>query len=398
MSKYILPDFKRLNPYKINKVNEKIKLSKTYNPEVEVKPTKDIYQRSLSKLVQNQDLMSKDYKILIFYLDDIERRGMFNKLINSFFNDLLKFPSHRKFLRPLTYYIYNNYDTSINLKEVYKSLYIVGKNLKDKEKYKFIKYKIDLNKDVKMFLNSVKREFYSCNNEDDIEVTMKKVFMRKTDKFYLSCMVKFIIENHRNENLYKDFFSAIKLMSLDLKKEVFVGILEVYVNENDVDKYPDPWFKLILDYLDDPYSSTNTKWSGIRNELKEVFRRWNNSTQLYNFFMNITGYVDEERLEFWKDYIENIYRIRYYEHLENALVMEFKNHVFIEFAKHGNASYIYDKRIKSIDDISMNSQKYKSASDLKDPYQGTKMIHYNGVWQEKFSDTIRNLGYKKSRW
>lgn len=397
MSKYILPDFKKLNPYKINRVNNKIKSSKLYNPEVEIKPGRDIYLRSLSKLVQNQDLMSRDYKILIFYLDDIEKRGMFNKLINSFFNDLFKFPSHRKFLRPLTYYIYNNYDISINLKEVYKSLYIVGKNLKDKEKYNFIKYKIDLNKDVKMFLNSVKREFYSCKDEDDIEKTMKKVFMRKTDKFYLACMVKFIIENHRNENLYKDFFNAVKLMSLDLKKEVFIGILESYVNENDIDKYPDPWFKLILEYLDEPYSSTNTKWNGIRDELKEVFRRWNNSTQLYNFFMNITGYVDKERLEFWKGYIDNIYRIRYYEHLENALVMEFKNHVFIEFAKHGNASYIYDKRVKSIDDISMNSQKYKSASDLKDPYQGTKMIH-SGSWQWKFKRAIENLGYKESRW
>ena len=95
MSKYILPDFKKLNPYKINIVNNKIKSSKLYNPEVEIKPGRDIYLRSLSKLVQNQDLMSRDYKILIFYLDDIEKRGMFNKLINSFLNDLFKFPSHR---------------------------------------------------------------------------------------------------------------------------------------------------------------------------------------------------------------------------------------------------------------------------------------------------------------
>ena len=54
MSKYILPDFKKLSPQKINRVNNKIKLSKLYNPEIEIKPGKDIYLRSLSKLVQNQ--------------------------------------------------------------------------------------------------------------------------------------------------------------------------------------------------------------------------------------------------------------------------------------------------------------------------------------------------------
>lgn len=397
MSKYILPDFNRLKPKRIEKLDNKLKTSKLYNPEIELKPHKSIYLTSLNKLLKNEPLLSKDYKTLLFYLDDIERRGYFQIFHNIFLKEINNFRTHRKFLRPLLYYIYEYYDTSSNLRKIYDSLYIVGKKIKNKEKYNVIKYKIDLNKDVKMFLNSVRREFYNCKTEDDMEQTMKKVFMRKTDKFYLACMVKFIIENHRNEAFYKEFLNAIKLMNLDLKKEVFVGILECYVNEKDLDKYPDMWFKLILEYLDEPYSSTNNKWNGIRNELKEVFRRWNNSTQLYNFFMNITGYVDEERLEFWKEYINNIYRIRYFEHLENALVMEFKNHIFVEFAKHGNASYVYDKKVKNIDEIIMDSQKYRYAGVLKDRNLGKQMIHSTG-WQYKFSDVIKNLGYKKSRW
>lgn len=397
MSQYILPDFNKLKPKRIENLNKRIKSSRLYNPEIEFKPPRNVYLNSLNKLVTNQILLSKDYKTLLFYLNDLEIKGYFSKFYNKFSQYIKSDKNHRRFLRPLLYYIYEYYDTSIYLQDVYKNLCVVGTKLNNKEKYKSIKYKVDLNKDVKMFLSSVRREFYNCKTYNDMEETMKKVFMRKTDKFYLVCMVKFIIENHRNELFYREFFNVLKLMSLDLKKEVFIGILESYLGEDDINKYPDVWFKLILENLDEPYNPTNTKWKGIRKELKEVFRKWNNSTQLYNFFTNITGYVDEERLEFWKGYIGNIYRIKYFENLENALVMEFKNHVFIEFAKHGNASYIYTKKVKSIDDIIMNSQLYKSASDLKDPRKGSKMIH-SGLWQLKFKDVIEDLGYRKSRW
>ena len=52
MSKYILPDFNRLKPKRIEKLDNKLKTSKLYNPEIELKPHKSIYLTSLNKLLK----------------------------------------------------------------------------------------------------------------------------------------------------------------------------------------------------------------------------------------------------------------------------------------------------------------------------------------------------------
>lgn len=402
IDKYITPNFNNLKPIKIIRANENIKKSKHYDPAVELKPTKDRFRYAFNLFIKGEYLYLKHYKVLLFYLNDIEQQNYFDKLYDSFILRINSFRAYRGFIRPLTSYIYNYYDSSNNIVSVYDLLRIIAPKLKDTEKYQIIKSIPTKNSLYKGFLYDIKKQFYNVKDSKEIEEILKKVFMTRSDKFYLECMVRFIINNHLNKNLMVEFRSAINRMELETKKEVFTGILEIYTKENDIDKYPDIWFDMILKYLGEPYSQANTKWNGISENLKETFRRWNNSKHLYEFFSKTVSGGDQRRLDFWKQYIDSIYRIRYFAELDNALVMEFKNDVFVEFAKENNALYIYNKKVQNIDNITVNVNSGKLSKSekikyLKDRDLGDRLFH-RGYWEDDFEKILKRLNYNKGGW
>ena len=80
--------------------------------------------------------------------------------------------------------------------------------------------------------------------------------------------------------------------------------------------------------------------------------------------------------------------------------MEFKNHLFVEFAQHSNALYYYDKSVKNIDMIDANqSQRWGNLSIyyLKDKDLGSRMMH-SGDWTYKFEKELKRLNYNKGGW
>lgn len=400
IDKYIAPNFDNLKPVKIIRANENIKKSKHYDPAVELKPTKDRFRYAFNLFIKGEYLYSKHYKVLLFYLNDIEQQNYFDKLYDSFILRINSFRAYRGFIRPLTSYIYNYYDSSNNIVSVYDLLRIIAPKLKDSEKYQIIKSIPTKNSLYKGFLYDIKKQFYNVKESKEIEEILKKVFMTRNDKFYLECMVRFIVNNHLNKDLMIEFRAAINRMELETKKEVFIGILEIYAKENDIEKYPKVWFTMILEHLGEPYSQSNTKWNGIDENLKEIFRLWNNNENIYNFFINEATDGDKRRLNFWREYINSIYRIRYYPNLNKALVMEFKNHLFVEFAQHSNALYYYDKSVKNIDMIDANqSQRWGNLSIyyLKDKDLGSRMMH-SGDWTYKFEKELKRLNYNKGGW
>ena len=400
INKYNIPNFNDLKPKEIIMVNKKIQQSKYYNPDIESKTTEERFDKAFNMFKADEYLYSKHYKVLLFYLNEIEKQNYFDKLYNSFKSRINSFKSYKGFVRPLASYIYNYYNSSVNIDSVYYLLRIMVANLKDSERYdniKAISLKNDIDKD---FLCDIKYQFYNVKDDNEIDEILKKVFMSRSDKFYLECMVKFIINNHLNKDLIEEFKEAIGRMDLETKKEVFVGILEIYVDEKDIDKYPKVWFTMILEHLGEPYSQVNTKWNGIDDRLKEIFRLWNNNENIYNFFINEATDGDKQRLNFWKQYINSIYRIRYYPNLNKALVMEFKNHLFVEFAQHSNALYYYDKQVKNIDMIdAYQSQRYGelSINYLKNKYLGSRKLH-SGAWTFNFEQELRRLNYNKGGW
>jgi len=401
--KYILPDFTYLTPKKIDDSIRIIKRSKLYNPDIEMKPHKDKFEAALKKLINNEELYKKDYKILIYYIDSLENRGYFNKFYTRFNKDLSTLNSLRSFISPFASYMYNSYDGFKNTDTIYKMFKSIEGKIDNKEKYKNIRNKLKSCSSNVYFLNKVKTDFKNIKNQIDIETATKSVFMKTTDKFYYECIKEFIIINYLDENLWDFIKRSFNSMDLKIKKSIVEAVLLKYKGNFNINSYPDRWFKLILEEFKDPYGPLKNKWNGISDDAREVFRVWNNNKNLYDFFENRVEGGDRARLKFWKQYINEIYRIEYFADLQDALVMEFKSHVFIEFAKKGNALYMYSKKVIDIEYIKDELRRgYKSTTKkmqiLKDKNRFIDKINHAGSWEDKFETQLWKFGYKKSRW
>lgn len=398
---YIKPRFKSIKPYSILKSISEIEKSKYYNPDfvLDKEPSEDKFKVAYRKFENNEELTTKEYKILAYYLEVINKHGNLNIYFNSFNINFNRFVGYRGFVRPLLSFIYNYELRSIACKTTYEAVKKVVNKLKDKEKFKNVYITVKSNSKLDGYTNNIRQQFKKANTLEEIELLLKKYFIKNTDKFYFYCMVEYIAINHKNEDLFEKYRDTVNNMPLELQQEVFKGILEHYVDNYDVDSYPDRWFDLIGKILKEPYSASNTRWDNISDKCKEAYRRWNNNKYLYDFFSNTVEGGDQERLDFWKKYIDSIYRIRYFKEANDALIMEFKEHVFAEFAQKGNALYIYDKKVYSIDHLEkLASIKRITVHDLKDVNIVFKKKPHMPGWQGTFEILIKRLGYEPGRW
>lgn len=397
---FILPIFKKLSPIKINMSVRQVKQSKMYNADYSIKePSKEKFEEAFRKLKNDENLRTKDYRILSYYLNVLDKNNYLEKYIKSFIKDISRFIGYRGFVRPLLSYVYNFYDNDENSRIIFALELKVIDKLSNKEKFQYINktFADYSNKDI--FLNRIENLFSGCNTENDINELLKKIFLKETDKFYSKCMINFILKKFKDDELFDICKSAVKMMELSMQQIVFKGIMDNYIDVMNVDLYPDRWFKEIGETLKEPYSRANTRWNNMEDKYKETYRRWNNSNYLYEFFNNVSG--DRVRLEFWKKYINSIYRIEYFSKINDALVMEFKNHVFVEFAQMGNALYIYDKRIYDLDKIKHNTQhhtKTECVNILKNPGLMEKKLMHRGDWQLTFKRELNRRGYEQDRW
>lgn len=399
---YILPDFKNLNTYWIDNSIQKIKKSRLYRPDFEAKPSIEKYIKAVQLLKNNQKLYKRDYKVLIFYLDRVEKENLFHKFLQSFVNNINSFSGVRTFIRPFHNYIYNFYDKSSNVPRMYTLLRALQRGFPDKEKYKKISDKISASENIDIFLKNIKTEFKHFKAETEIDDYCRLVFLKNTDRFYYECMKEFIVANYLNDDLGSLFTNVMGKMELEIKKHIFREILLNYKDNYNTDSYPEGWFKLIHKELKDPYDPSNQRWHGIEEEVREIFRRWNVDKRISDFFGTVVG-GDQRRLEFWKQYANNVYRIEYFKDVNDALVMQFKDHTFVEFAEHNNALYIYNKihidveivKSKISSSILSKNEKLKM---LKDRNVVLKWMAHRGEWEYDFNHTMLSLGYRKSRW
>ena len=139
IEKHMIPNFKNIRPTLIQISSERVKKSRYYAPDIESKPPKDRFKIAFDKLRRGDQLFSRDYKILLFYLNEVEQQYSFKKLYDSFNMKIDTFKSYRGFVRPMTSYIYNHYDRYENIRYIYKSLRFVTTKLKENNKYTIIK-------------------------------------------------------------------------------------------------------------------------------------------------------------------------------------------------------------------------------------------------------------------
>ena len=135
---YIKPRFKSIKPYSILKSISEIEKSKYYNPHfiLDNEPSEDKFKITYRKFENNEELTTKEYKILAYYLHVINKHGNLNIYFNSFNSNFNRFVGYRGFVRPLLSFIYNYELRSIACKTTYEAVKKVINKLKDKEKFK----------------------------------------------------------------------------------------------------------------------------------------------------------------------------------------------------------------------------------------------------------------------
>lgn len=399
---YIMPHFKNLKPIKIEESVINLRKSNCYKfqENILVEPEKDKFEEAFKKFREGNELLTKDYRILCYSIDTINKESYLMEFCKKILKNINNFVAYRGFVRPILSYIYNFYEDSNSTYKVYCLLMSVSKNLSEKSKFQYINEVVERNSTNTDFLKEIENRFRNIKLEFEIQDLSKKCMLKDTDKFYLKSMIDFTIKNHNVDELFECCKVSVNNMNLSMQQEVFKGILDFYINELDLEKYPDRWFKEISNILKDPYSGANTRWNELGEKYKETFRRWNNSKYLYDFFENKVG-GDRQRLEFWKKYINSIYRMEYFKDLDDALVMEFKNHVFVELAKYGNALYIYKKDIYNIDTIKKYISIYsktKCINHLKDRTIMDERLKHKRYWQSDFKYQLKRRGYEQDRW
>ena len=158
---YIKPRFKNIKPYSILKSISEIEKSKYYNLDfiLDKEPSEDKFKIAYRKFENNKELTTKEYKILAYYLEVINKHGNLNIYFNSFNINFNRFVGYRGLVRPLLSFIYNYELRSIACKNTYEVVKKVINKVKDKEKFKNLYITVKSNSKLDGYTNSIRQQF-----------------------------------------------------------------------------------------------------------------------------------------------------------------------------------------------------------------------------------------------
>ncbi len=396
MGDYVLPNFKLYKPQYLDDSIKQIKKSKLYKANYDKQPKREMVEEALNKIRNNEVLSKRDIKALSFHLLTLEMEGLFDRYYKTFVIHFNEIRSKTYYIRPLLGYLYNS--RAKHKERIYEVMKAIIKvSTKRKQNYTEVFNLVESTAYVNEFINKIKIKFTKIASQNDISRLCQELYMKVADELYNECIAEFIIANYLDDRLWNFYKDTITNMTQELKKRIFKSVMLNYMDEYDVASYPKQWFQLIYRQLGDPYDPINHRWKGLEEE-KEVFRRWNIDENIEKFFEQIVG-GDKRRKSFWKRYINNIYRIEYFEEASKALALEFKNHMFVEFAESGNACYYYHKNdfdINKVREVLKGSSLNRSAK-VKFLKQGTDKKNHSGDWEYQFDYSLRSLGYTRSR-
>lgn len=406
---YILPNIDEIKPFHINNSIEKIKESSLYKEGNEFSFNKDQFEISYNKLKINMDLNIRDCRVLIQRIDVIAKDEYYNRFYKIFTRKIMKVKYKGYFIRALIKYLYDEID-KYYVKSIYNFLKKIIEDINHSNSlskaYSKLSNKIKISGNLEDFLSSIKKEYSCVKDIDSIDKLNREYCINQTNFFYSECISDFICNNYLKRALWDFSSNSINVMTLEQQKSIFKIIMRNYENEYNIDKYPEDWFRLIEHYLKEPFDPVNTRWHNMKDEA-EIFRRWNIKVNIEKFFEREVIGGDRRRKEFWKKYINNIYRINFFKDLERFLVMEFESHTIIEFANKNNACYCYDKSYLDLIKIENNIinarlSKSKKIKKLKVKEQARFNIGHRDSkyykWEDKFERELKKQGYKKGRY
>ena len=402
---YEIPNFKYLTPYNIrlaNKVIEENKYCKMSKGEYDYT---DKLEKAISSLKNLEDISIVLLRALIHNLEKDSIKIQQVKILKEYRRRLIRHKKtlRRRDIRPLLFYIYDEKNCA---KKVFKELKIISQNLEVVKKYNIVKTIVNKSNN----LDAMKEEILKIlenKSSNEIENYLERLLLQKSFKIYDEILMRNVFRGFLNNKFTNEMSQEYNLLDYKLKKKLYILVLEYILDNSINNELMDHWIKEILDVLGEPYDPSNNKWSGISENLKELVRMWNTKHKLNRYFNEVyTG--DIRRRNFWWNYRKSIYRIEFFERYAKALIMEFKNHLIIEFGESGNACYVYELKDKNMNgvisfldipeysDVSYKGKgKGKVIKFFKNKEKCDFKFDHHGAWEKRLKKDLFYRNYRR---
>ena len=371
--------------YEKEKINETSLFSILYN----LQDTKEIFEDNYK--AKFEFFLDK----IIWLLESIENITLNSQIIEALYNDMIIFFTDKEIIErifKISDLDYIQKETS-NLPKV--NIFFEAKNS---------------NKSVADFFEE---KFYKTISSKSLDINDFEIdyYISRTTRAFNFIFKRFLFKRLCNISFENDFLNNKKifnlfeeiLTNLVEKKEIYKMILYFY-REISVENYPDRWFRDMYDKLgelDREDKGYTGHWEDFSEKDRAIFKKWLLEEKLEKFFTKEVN--DPERTKFWKKYINSLDKIDFFQDLNQAIIMEFKNHTVVEFGERNNASYVYSKNDLDLKEI-RRKQRLRTLSTwtLKNSNNPIKLKENNkkyrwghsGRWQEDFKYKLSQLGYK----
>lgn len=204
---------------------------------------------------------------------------------------------------------------------------------------------------------------------------------------------------------------------------LLVGLLNRYDRSSRKDQSHQELKDFALVHWKNPQISSSIRWGLVSDRVRKMVSRWFAKDDLLLFFSLLqgSGSVDQARLDFWLQFVDQIeytrivmgyhaisrmdrdfvdYRTnnrgRFSELVgggvsNNAFIMRIGDYFFVEFSETGNACYIFDSRTIPFEFDSSKIQR----SAMRNQAAALDRILHQSIWQYNALTKLRNLGIHK---
>lgn len=408
--------FDNLEPSEISSSLNRIESSKFYKGRTSLAFSENDFKESLNKLIYNKSLTEKDYLILLSFLERIEKKQIY-KLLNNLKDSPIRNNIVNKGLKLIMDNVYSDVLAFKQKELLYNMIYNYFVENQHLKRNLDLGDKIIKSDNLSLYLDCLKKDISSLRynpytaRKFSFDSYIRNYYIKNSSEYYFRCLSIYLKNNYLDNEVWKSNEKSIKAQPLEKRNKIIKSILwDLYCNRQkiDISEYPDEFFFLVEYFLGEDISST--KWESFTDKEKSIYITWTKDKSIRKFFNDISQEGDAARLKFWRQYLDSVIDIYHHETLNNILIMEFKNHLIVEFAERSNATYIYNK-----DNLSMEKAKEVALSNIgkhekirffknkvyfknEVRFDSVKKLNHSGRWQVNFERNLNILGYRKDRY
>lgn len=392
-----VPSFTHFRPRKLKGLEDKIVSDER---SMDISFDSDRVDKALQKLKKVLKLSRKDLKVLCYHLEKVIAEDLLEvvlvQLYELFNSNKQQYPGHIKGLLASYYDLFKNEQVfnclkcaitnSKQIRDYLEPIAMILNNSDDSRAFLFNLYGIfnvstclsDIEESCEVYLVGQNKNIYIAIIQLMVTSRIKQISSMEDAEF-----IKILMDQIYDVNILKPIFEEYLLCFIDV---------EFFDEQED---YVDNIFQYIDGRMGDPYKEGKARWMGISQDAMDVYTLWLTQKNIHHFFGDIAG--DYQRLLFWKRYSHCFLRVDYLKRYSGAILMETKEHLFVEFDRVGGAFYMYRREVLNIEQV-FNFQNLYSNTEgtrrLKDRICCSERLIHSGQWEFTFENCLARYGYQ----